>query len=143
MEAMDDDSSDMKDDHNHNYCASGGGKVRAHPRSQLSVPRSAGAPEPGAEPETRRGKLWPGSTGSKFMDSDSGSESSEVSEADCAAPPAAGDGTSGLDSTSKFRESTGRGPGCSGGSVPPWSLGPAAVLLPVEGPVPSTGSRSG
>ncbi|XP_056291192.1 CDK2-associated and cullin domain-containing protein 1 isoform X2 [Pseudoliparis swirei] len=102
MEAMDDDSSDMKDDHNHNYCASGGGKVRAHPRSQLSVPRSAGAPEPGAEPETRRGKLWPGSTGSKFMDSDSGSESSEVSEADCAAPPAAGDGTSGLDSTSKF-----------------------------------------
>ncbi|TNN33235.1 CDK2-associated and cullin domain-containing protein 1 [Liparis tanakae] len=102
MEAMDDDSSDMKDDHNHNYCASGGGKVRAHPRSQRSVPRSAGAPEPGAEPEPRRGKLWPGSTGSKFMDSDSGSESSEVSETDCAAPPAAGDGTCGRDSTAKF-----------------------------------------
>lgn len=113
MEAMEDDSLDIKDDHNHNYCASGGGsKVRTYLSSQLSdvsttVPQPACPPVPGGEPGTRRGKLWSGSTGgSKFMDSDSGSESSEVSETDCTAPSAAVEGKFTLDSTSKFRKFT-------------------------------------
>ena len=114
MEAMEDDSLDIKDDHNHNYCASGGSKVRTYLSSQLSdvsttVPQSACAPvPPGGEPGTRRGKLWSGSStgGSKFMDSDSGSESSEVSETDCTAPSAAVEGKFTLDSTSKFRKLT-------------------------------------
>ncbi|XP_068424211.1 CDK2-associated and cullin domain-containing protein 1 [Clinocottus analis] len=111
MEAMEDDSLDIKDDHNHNYCASsssggGGSKVRTYLSNQLSdvttVPQSACPPVPGGEPATRRGKPWSGSTGSKFMDSDSGSESSEVSETDCTAPLAAVEGKFSLDSTSKF-----------------------------------------
>ncbi|KAF1375979.1 hypothetical protein PFLUV_G00225810 [Perca fluviatilis] len=118
MEAMEDDSLDIKDDHNHNYCASSSSsssssgsssKVRTYLRSQLSVvttvPQPAGPPVPGGEPGTRRGKLWSGSTGgSKLMDSDSGSESSEVSETDCTAPPPSVEGNLPLDSnvTSKF-----------------------------------------
>ncbi|XP_039994873.1 CDK2-associated and cullin domain-containing protein 1 [Xiphias gladius] len=109
MEAMEDDSLDIKDDHNHNYCASSGSgsKVHTYLSSQLSdvttVPQPVCPPVPGAEPGTRRGKLRSGSTGgSKFMDSDSGSESSEVSETDCTAPPAAVEGKFTLDSTSKF-----------------------------------------
>ncbi|XP_037321277.2 CDK2-associated and cullin domain-containing protein 1 [Pungitius pungitius] len=106
MEAMEDDSFD---DHNHNYCASSGGgsssssssssKARTYPRSQLSDVTCP--PVPGGEPATRRGKHLPSSTGSKFMDSDSGSESSEVSETDCTVPPTA-EGKFSLDSTSKF-----------------------------------------
>ncbi|XP_040906648.1 CDK2-associated and cullin domain-containing protein 1 [Toxotes jaculatrix] len=109
MEAMEDDSLDIKDDHNHNYCASSSSssKVRTYLSSRLSdvttVPQPVCPPVPGGEPATRRGKLWPGSTaGSKFMDSDSGSESSEVSEADCTATPASVEGKFTLDSTSKF-----------------------------------------
>ncbi|XP_049926597.1 CDK2-associated and cullin domain-containing protein 1 [Epinephelus moara] len=106
MEAMEDDSLEIKDDHNHNYCASSGSKVRTYLSSQLSdgsaVPQPACTPAPGGEPGSRRGKLRSGSTGgSKFMDSDSGSESSEVSESDSTAPPAA-EGKFTLDSTSKF-----------------------------------------
>ncbi|KAM8858626.1 CDK2-associated and cullin domain-containing protein 1 [Spinachia spinachia] len=117
MEAMEDDSLGMNDDHNHNYCASrsrsrGGGsssssssrccKARTYPRSQLSDVTCP--PVPGGEPATRRGKQLLRSTGSKFMDSDSGSESSEVSEADCTVPSAAAaaEGKFSLDSTSKF-----------------------------------------
>lgn len=107
MEAMEDDSLDIKDDHNHNYCASSSGKVRTYVSSQLSdettVPQPACPPVPGEEPGTRRGKLWSSSTGgSKLMDSDSGSESSEVSETDCTAPSAAVEGKFTLESTSKF-----------------------------------------
>ncbi|KAI4812564.1 hypothetical protein KUCAC02_023940 [Chaenocephalus aceratus] len=107
MEDMEDDSLDTKDDHNHNCCASSSSKVRTYLRSQLSgvatVPQPACPLVPGGEPGTRRGKLWSGSTGgSKFMDSDSGSESSEVSETDCTAPPAAVEGKFTLESTSKF-----------------------------------------
>lgn len=108
MEAMEDDSLDIKDDHNHNYCASSSNKVRTYLSSQLSdvttVPQPACPPVPGGgEPAPRRGKLWSGSTaGSKFVDSDSGSESSEVSETDSTAPPAAAEGKFTLDSTSKF-----------------------------------------
>ncbi|XP_031694131.1 CDK2-associated and cullin domain-containing protein 1 [Anarrhichthys ocellatus] len=113
MEAMEDDSLDLKDDHNHNYCASSSSsssssssKVRTYLSSQLSdvttVPQSACPPVPGGEPGTRGEKPWSGTTGSKFMDSDSSSESSEVSETDCRAPPAAVEGKFSLDSTSKF-----------------------------------------
>ncbi|XP_029031469.1 CDK2-associated and cullin domain-containing protein 1 isoform X2 [Betta splendens] len=106
MEAMEDDSLDLKDDHNHNYCASGS-KVRPCLSSQLSevstVPQAVCPPVSAGEPDARRAKLWSGRTrGSKFMDSDSGSESSEVSESDCAASPAAVEGKFTLDSTSKF-----------------------------------------
>ncbi|XP_036978824.1 CDK2-associated and cullin domain-containing protein 1 [Acanthopagrus latus] len=108
MEAMEDDSLNIKDDHNHNYCASSSNKVRTYLSSQLSdattVPQPVSLPVPGAEPGTRRGKVWSGgAAGSKFMDSDSGSDSSEVSETDCTAPPAAAaEGKFTLDSTSKF-----------------------------------------
>ncbi|XP_047458115.1 CDK2-associated and cullin domain-containing protein 1 [Mugil cephalus] len=107
MEAMEDDSLDVKDDHNHNYCASGSGKVRTYLSSQLSdvttVPQPVCPAVPGGEPGTRQGKPRPGGTGrSKFMDSDTGSESSEVSETDFTAPPAAVEGKFTLDSTSKF-----------------------------------------
>ncbi|KAM9847614.1 CDK2-associated and cullin domain-containing protein 1 [Aulostomus maculatus] len=108
MESMDVDSSDVKDDHNHNRCASGSSKVRTYRSSQLTevttLPQPVCAAAPGGEPGSRRGKLCSGGTtgGSKFMDSDSGSESSEVSESDCAAPPAPVEGKFTLDSTSKF-----------------------------------------
>lgn len=111
MEAMEDDSSNIKDDHNHNYCASSSGEVCTYLSSQLSdattVPQSVCLPVPGGETGTRRGKVRPGSSGgSKFMDSDSGSESSEVSETDGTAQTAAVEGKFTLDSTSKFREFT-------------------------------------
>ncbi|XP_071337512.1 CDK2-associated and cullin domain-containing protein 1 isoform X2 [Trachinotus anak] len=107
MEAMEDDSLDVKDDHNHNHCASSSGKVRTYHSSQLSdvttVSQPVCAPVSGGEPGTRRGKQRSGTTGgSKFMDSDSGSENSEVSETDCTVPPAAAEGKFTLDSTSKF-----------------------------------------
>lgn len=109
MEDMEDDSVDIKDDHNHNYRASSSSKVSTYLSSQLSgvstVPQPVCAPVSGGEPGARRGKLWSGSTReSKFLDSDSGSESSEVSENDCTAPPAAVEGKFTLDSTSKFRK---------------------------------------
>lgn len=112
MEAMEDDGGNIKDDHNHNYCASSSSsKVRTYLSSQLSdaaaVPQPVCLPVPGGEPASRRGKVWSGSSGgSKFMDSDSGSESSEVSETDCTAPSAAVEGKFTLDSTSKFRKFT-------------------------------------
>lgn len=113
MEAMEDDSLDIKDDHNHNYCASSSGssKVRTYLSSQLSdvstVPQPVCPPVSEGEAGARQGKLWSGSTrGSKCMDSDSGSESSEVSETDCTASPAAVEGKFTLDSTSKFRKFT-------------------------------------
>ncbi len=111
MEAMEDDSLNIKDDHNHNYCASGSSnaKVCTYLSSQVSdaatVPQTVCEPVPGGEPGTRRGKVWSGSSGgSKFMDSDSGSESSEVSESDCTAQTGAAEGKFTLDSTSKFRK---------------------------------------
>ncbi|KAM4591369.1 CDK2-associated and cullin domain-containing protein 1 [Odontesthes bonariensis] len=107
MEAMEDESLDIKDDHNHNYCGSANSKVRTILSSQLSdvttVPQSACPTVPGREPGTRPGKLWSGCTGgSKFLDSDTGSESSEVSETDCTAVPANAEAKITLDSSSKF-----------------------------------------
>lgn len=104
---MEEDGLDIKDDHNHNYRASSASKVRTYPGSRLAdasaVTPTVCAVRPGGEPGARRLRL--GSTGaSKLMDSDSGSESSEVSETDSAAPPAAEEGKFTLDSTSKFRK---------------------------------------
>lgn len=110
MEAMEDESLNIKDDLNHNYClSSSSSKVRAYLGSQLSdattVPQPVCLAVPGEEPGTRQGKVWSGSSGgSKFMDSDSGSESSEVSENDCTAPSVAVEGKFTLDTTSKFRK---------------------------------------
>uniref|UniRef100_A0A1A8M3W6 CDK2-associated, cullin domain 1 n=1 Tax=Nothobranchius pienaari TaxID=704102 RepID=A0A1A8M3W6_9TELE len=105
MEAMEEDSLDVKDDHNHNYCRSGGGsKVRPCFSSQ-SLDRAAPLPAcptgSAAEPCDRRRKLlWPGgSDRAKFLDSDTGSESSE---SDCTATPANTEGLLSLESTSKF-----------------------------------------
>ncbi|XP_012711078.2 CDK2-associated and cullin domain-containing protein 1 isoform X1 [Fundulus heteroclitus] len=106
MEAMEDDSAELKDDHNHNYCGGGGGaKVRAELSGQapdgMSAAQPVCAPVPGGEPAKRQGQPWSGSPcGSKFMDSDTGSESSEVSETDCAAANA--EEKPSLDSTPKF-----------------------------------------
>lgn len=100
MEAMEDDSLDAGDDHNHNHCAGGGGKVRPFLRGQLSeassVPQPAGAAVQGAQPGKGTTSRLAG------LDSDTGSESSEVSEADSAAPPAAAEGKFTLDASSKF-----------------------------------------
>lgn len=109
MEAMEDDSLSIKDDYNHNYCSSGGSKIRSCPSSQLSdataVPQPACVPVPGGEGGIRRGKVWSvGSGGPKFMETDSGSESSEVSETDCASLSASAEGKFTLDTTSKFRK---------------------------------------
>lgn len=106
---MEDDSANRKDDHNHNYCSSGSGKVRTYLSSQLSdasaVPQPVCLPVSGEEQVARRGKVWSGSSGaSKFMDSDSSSESSELSEIDCSAPSAGVEGKFTLDTTSKFRK---------------------------------------
>lgn len=111
MEAMEDDGPNSKDDHNHNYCPSGGGKVRTYVSSQLSdaaavVKQSVRLPVSAQEQVARRGKVWSGTAGgSKFMDSDSSSESSEVSELDGSAPSgSSGEGKFTLDTTSKFRK---------------------------------------
>lgn len=106
---MEDDSLNVKDDHNHNHCSSSSSKARMYLSSQLSdatsVPQSVCLPVPGGEAGTRRGKVWSGcSGGSKFMDSDSGSESSEVSETDCTASSTVAEGKFTLDTTSKFRK---------------------------------------
>lgn len=113
MEAMEDDGPNSKDDHNHNYCPSGGGKVRAsYVSSQLSdaaagVKQSVRLPVSAQEQVARWGKVWSGTAGgSKFMDSDSSSESSEVSELEGSAPSGSsgGEGKFTLDTTSKFRK---------------------------------------
>ncbi|XP_037545474.1 CDK2-associated and cullin domain-containing protein 1 [Nematolebias whitei] len=102
MEAMmEDDAVDVKDDHNHNYCGSGGSEV------QLSVttvpPLVSPTTVSGGEPGSRQGKLCSGgSVGSNFMDSDTGSESSEVGEADLTAPANNTEGKFSPGSTSKF-----------------------------------------
>lgn len=97
MEAMEEDSLSVKDDHNHNYCASGssgGGRSSRGGRGArfvsgpqpLCVPESRG--EPPGEPQSHTGQVGCRTAGVAFMDSDSGSESSEVSE-ECSTAPAA------------------------------------------------------
>lgn len=111
MEAMEDDGPNSKDDHNHNYCPNGGGKVRTYVSSQLSeaavgVKQSVRLPVSTREQVARQGKVRSGTAGGlKSMDSDSSSESSEVSELEgCAPPGSSGEGKFTLDTTSKFRK---------------------------------------
>ncbi|XP_038140077.1 CDK2-associated and cullin domain-containing protein 1 [Cyprinodon tularosa] len=106
MEAMEDDSSEVKDDHNHNHRRSSG-DGKATPALSSQVPGGMGVSQPvcsvvpGGEPAMKRGEPWsPSPCGSKFMDSDSGSDSSEVSETECSA--ANSEEKFSLDSTSKF-----------------------------------------
>ncbi|KAM6916082.1 CDK2-associated and cullin domain-containing protein 1 [Xenentodon cancila] len=107
MEAMEYDSLDIKDDHNHNCCGSGSGKVRKSLSKPL--PGVSAAQQPASPPASaghRRApseKRWPGGTdGSKFLHSDTSSEGSEISDTDCAAASATSQGKFTLDSTSKF-----------------------------------------
>ncbi|KAM9803922.1 CDK2-associated and cullin domain-containing protein 1 [Neosynchiropus ocellatus] len=97
---------DGVDDHNHNYCSGSNEKADTHPRRRPlseAVPQPVCAPVPRGEPAGRRGKMWTGSAGgSSYMDSDSSSEGSEVSEPDCGSTPASGEGGCSLDPTSKF-----------------------------------------
>lgn len=100
MEAMEDDSVSIKDDHNHNYCASSSGRGRfVSPLSGAAAPHCVPVPEP--DPQSRSAKVRCRTAGSTLMDSDSGSESSEVSE-ECAAAPSAADRPCSLDCASKF-----------------------------------------
>ena len=123
MEDMEEDTLELNDDHNHNYCPCSA-NVHSYLRRQLSdvpqplpyssspvtgVQRGGGGGEQRGEPGCGGGaKLCSfGSTGgAKFMDSDSSSESSEVSETDCspaaAATAAAAAGKFTLNSSSKF-----------------------------------------
>lgn len=107
MEAMEQDSLDIKDDHNHNYCASSSSSSRESRLVSSGLSGAAGpqpvcVPGPAGDPGNCRVMLRCRTAGSKFMDSDSGSESSEVSEVDSAAPSAAGEGKFSLDGASKF-----------------------------------------
>ncbi|XP_077469329.1 CDK2-associated and cullin domain-containing protein 1 isoform X2 [Stigmatopora argus] len=107
MEAMEDDSSDVKDDHNHNYCGNDSSKVQMRSGSRLSDGTTFPQPQPlclappGGEDRSVRRSLLCSTSGSKIMDSDSGSECSE--ETECATPAAASaqDNLT-VDSTSKF-----------------------------------------
>lgn len=95
------DAVDVEDDHNHNYC----GEVQPSEVTRVSPTTVSGG-----EPGSRQGTLWSGgSAGSKFMDSDTGSESSEVGEAGSTSPAATANNTEGTfspGSSSKFRKFT-------------------------------------
>lgn len=105
---MEDDALDVKDDHNHNYCG-GGGEVQLSEVTRVP-PLVSPTTVSGGEPGPRQGTLWPGgSVGSKFMDSDTGSDSSEVGEAESTSPAATANNTEGKfspGSSSKFRKFT-------------------------------------
>ncbi|XP_068183581.1 CDK2-associated and cullin domain-containing protein 1 [Antennarius striatus] len=100
MEAMEDDGPNIKDDLNHNYRASSGGSKVPTDQGAASVPQPACPPVPRGDPGFHRGRARSGTSGrSKFVDSDSGSESSE---SDGSAPAVMSEGKFTLDSTSKF-----------------------------------------
>lgn len=104
MEAMEEDSLNIKDDHNHNYCASSSrdeGRFVRGPLSGAAVPLPMCVPEPVGDPQTPTGKVRCRTAGSTYMDSDSGSESSEVSE-ECSAAPPPGESKFSFDCASKF-----------------------------------------
>lgn len=103
---MEEDSLNIKDDHNHNYCASSssrdGGRFLRAPLSGAAAPQPMCVPEPVGDSRLSSGKVRCRTAGSTFMDSDSGSESSEVSEECSTAPPAGGEGKFSFDCASKF-----------------------------------------
>ncbi|KAM9810042.1 CDK2-associated and cullin domain-containing protein 1 isoform X1 [Syngnathus typhle] len=107
MEAMEDDCSDVKDDHNHNYCTAS--EVQKSSSGQLCdltpIQQPVCLAVPGGEAgSVRTGLLCRSASGSEFMDSDSGSECSDVGgETECATPGgASGQDKLTLDSTSKY-----------------------------------------
>ncbi|CAL8299757.1 unnamed protein product [Merluccius merluccius] len=113
MESMDEDRSEVSDDHNHNYCAPGGDVRTGARKSQLTdVTSSFPRPLPYLPARGARGGRQGGGGGggaraqatsaARLMDSDSGGEGGEV----CEEPgsPACGNAadTISTDSTSKF-----------------------------------------
>lgn len=98
MESRDGDTFVIKDDHNHNYRSTRGSKVLLDSKA---VPQAVCGPvQMGEEPDAQRGKVWTVDLGG----SDSGSESSEVSETDCTAMSDTAEGKFTLDSTPKLRK---------------------------------------
>lgn len=107
MEAMEEDGLNIKDDHNHNYCASSsssrdGARFVSGSLSGAAAPQLMFVPEPVGDLQTRTWKVRCRTAGSTFMDSDSGSESSEVSEECPTAPSTTTESKFSLDCTSKF-----------------------------------------
>lgn len=121
MESMEEDGFSARDDHNHNYCAPGGGDVHSH--TDVGKRQLTDGPSPFPQPvpylpvrgphregqgqEGTRDKLYyPKATiASQLMDSDSSSEGSEVCESsDSPASSAAGSDITTTNSTSKFRK---------------------------------------
>lgn len=95
MESRDSDTFVVKDDHNHNYRSTRSSKVLLDSKA---VPQAICGPvQMGEEAHVQRGKVWT----VDLVGSDSGSESSEVSEADCTAMSAMAEGKFTLDSTPK------------------------------------------
>lgn len=98
METRDGDTFVIKDDHNHNYRSTRSSKVLLDSKA---VPQAICGPVQMEEkPDAQRGKVWTVDVGG----SDSGSESSEVSETDCTAMSATAEGKFTLDSTPKLRK---------------------------------------
>ncbi|XP_077350852.1 CDK2-associated and cullin domain-containing protein 1 isoform X2 [Festucalex cinctus] len=99
MEAMEDDRSDVKDDHNHNYFAGSSSKVQTCSSSQQQPVCIA---VPGGEGGSARSFVCRSALDSEFMDSDTGTEAGYDTECATPAPASAQDKLT-LDSTSKFR----------------------------------------
>lgn len=98
METRDGDTFVMKDDYNHNYRSTGSSNVFLDSKT---VPQAICGPvQMGEEPDAQPGKVWTIDVGG----SDSGSESSEVSETECTAMSATAEGKFTLDSTPKLRK---------------------------------------
>lgn len=96
MESRDGDTFVIKDDHNHNYRSTRSSKVLLDSKA---VPEAVCGPvQMGEEADAQR--VWTVDLGG----SDSGSESSEVSEADCTAMSDSAEGKFTLDSTPKLRK---------------------------------------
>lgn len=121
MESMEEDGFAARDDHNHNYCApGGGGDAHVHTdigkRQLTDVPSPfpqplpylpvRGRPRDGAQEKARDMCYAKATITSQLMDSDSSSEGegSEVCESDSPASSAAGSDTITANSTSKFRK---------------------------------------
>lgn len=97
MERRDGDTFVVKDDHNHNYRSIRSSKVLLDSKA---VPQAICGPVQTGEPDAQRGEVWTVDLGG----SDSGSESSELSETDCAAMSAMAEAKFTLDSAPKLRE---------------------------------------
>lgn len=101
MDVMEDDTLDVRDDHNHNYCASLSARVVS------SSPATDGmtAPEPlslpGEKPGCRRGPVFTDGPGLKNL-KDSNCAGNKVRETHNPAPPSAAEGKFTVDSPSKF-----------------------------------------